>query len=209
MDQSLQERLHVVLEQQRAAFAAERMPSLEVRKDRLQRVRTMTAKYGDELAAAISQDFGHRARQESLLADVYTVESGAKHALRHLRGWMKPKRVSTALHFLPASNQLLPQPLGVVGVVAPWNYPYYLAMAPALAALAAGNRVMIKPSELTPATSDLMARMVSEFFAPEEMQVIVGDADVGRAFTQLPFDHLFFTGSTAVAGWWPRPRPRT
>jgi len=198
MDQSLQERLHVVLEQQRAAFAAERMPSLEVRKDRLQRVRTMTAKYGDELAAAISQDFGHRARQESLLADVYTVESGAKHALRHLRGWMKPKRVSTALHFLPASNQLLPQPLGVVGVVAPWNYPYYLAMAPALAALAAGNRVMIKPSELTPATSDLMARMVSEFFAPEEMQVIVGDADVGRAFTQLPFDHLFFTGSTAV-----------
>jgi len=198
MDQSLQERLHVVLEQQRAAFAAERMPSLEVRKDRLQRVRAMTAKYGDELAAAISQDFGHRARQESLLADVYTVESGAKHALRHLRGWMKAKRVSTALHFLPASNQLLPQPLGVVGVVAPWNYPYYLAMAPALAALAAGNRVMIKPSELTPATSALMARMVSEFFAPEEMQVIVGDADVGRAFTQLPFDHLFFTGSTAV-----------
>jgi coniferyl-aldehyde dehydrogenase len=102
------------------------------------------------------------------------------------------------MHFWPARNRLLRQPLGVVGVVSPWNYPYYLAMAPALAALAAGNRVLIKPSELTPATSELMARMVREHFAPEEMQVIVGDAEVGRAFTNLPFDHLFFTGSTAV-----------
>jgi len=198
MDQSLQERLHLALEQQRAAFRAEMMPSLAVRKDRLQRVRAMTAKYEEELAAAISQDFGNRARQETLLADVFTVESGAKHALRHLRRWMKPKRVPTALHFLPASNRLMPQPLGVVGVLSPWNYPYYLAMAPAMAALAAGNRVMIKPSELTPATSALMARMVAEFFAPEEMQVIAGDAEVGRAFSHLPFDHLFFTGSTAV-----------
>ncbi|WIT12362.1 coniferyl aldehyde dehydrogenase [Paucibacter sediminis] len=198
MDQSLQERLHLALEQQRAAFRAEMMPSLAVRKDRLQRVRAMTAKYEEELAAAISQDFGNRARQETLLADVFTVESGAKHALRHLRRWMKPKRVPTALHFLPASNRLMPQPLGVVGVLSPWNYPYYLAMAPAMAALAAGNRVMIKPSELTPATSALMARMVAEFFKPEEMQVITGDAEVGRAFSHLPFDHLFFTGSTAV-----------
>ncbi|MEJ6000973.1 coniferyl aldehyde dehydrogenase [Paucibacter soli] len=198
MDQSLQERLHLALEQQRAAYQAEMMPSLAVRRDRLQRVQAMTAKYAEELAAAISQDFGHRARQETLLADVFTVESGVKHALRHLRGWMKARRVPTALQYLPSSNRLLPQPLGVVGVVSPWNYPYYLAMAPALAALAAGNRVMIKPSELTPATSALMARMVAEFFAPEEMQVITGDAEVGRAFTNLPFDHLFFTGSTAV-----------
>ena len=87
---------------------------------------------------------------------------------------------------------------GVIGIVSPWNYPYYLAMAPALAALAAGNRVMIKPSELTPATSALMARLVAEHFAPEEMHVVTGDAEVGKAFTQLPFDHLFFTGSTPV-----------
>jgi coniferyl-aldehyde dehydrogenase len=90
------------------------------------------------------------------------------------------------------------QPLGVVGIVSPWNYPYYLAMEPAVAALAAGNRVLIKPSELTPATSALMARLVSEHFRPEEMLVITGDAEVGKAFTALPFDHLFFTGSTAV-----------
>jgi coniferyl-aldehyde dehydrogenase len=198
MNQTLQERLHLALELQRAAYQAEMYPSYAIRQDRLQRVRHMTAKYADQLADAISQDFGNRARQETLLADVFTVESGAKHAQKHLRRWMRPRRVSTALHFLPASNQLLRQPLGVVGVVAPWNYPFYLAMAPALAALAAGNRVMIKPSELTPATSALMAKMVAEFFAPEEMQVITGDAEVGRAFSQLPFDHLFFTGSTAV-----------
>lgn len=198
MNQTLVETLRLALETQRAAFAAEPMPTLAVRRDRLERVRAMTATHAEELASAIAQDFGHRARQETLLADAFTVQSAARHAMRHVGRWMKPRRVPTALHFLPASNRLMPQPLGVVGVVAPWNYPYYLALAPALAALAAGNRVMIKPSELTPATSALMARIIGTHFAPEEMQVIVGDADVGRAFTELPFDHLFFTGSTAI-----------
>lgn len=198
MNEAMQERLQLVLAQQRAAFDAEMSPSLAVRRDRLQRLLAMTQRYADELVTTISQDFGQRARQESLLADVFTVESGVRHALSHLRSWMKPRRMPTALHFLPASNQLLRQPLGVVGIVSPWNYPYNLAMNPALAALAAGNRVMIKPSELTPETSALMARMVSEYFAPDEMQVICGDAEMGRAFVTLPFDHLFFTGSTNV-----------
>jgi coniferyl-aldehyde dehydrogenase len=198
VNQGIEEHLRVALEQQRAAFASETFPTLAVRRDRLGRVRQMTEKHAQELAAAIAQDFENRARQETLLTEVFTVQSAVRHAIRHLPGWMKTRRVPTAMHFWPARNRLLRQPLGVVGVVSPWNYPYYLAMAPALAALAAGNRVLIKPSELTPATSELMARMVREHFAPEEMQVIVGDADVGRAFTSLPFDHLFFTGSTAV-----------
>ncbi|MFG6465258.1 coniferyl aldehyde dehydrogenase [Roseateles sp. BYS87W] len=198
MDIALQERLQLALTAQRRAFEAERMPSYAVRRDRLERLLKMTRQHGEALAAAMARDFGHRARQESLLADVFTVESGAKHALHRLRRWMKPRRVETPLHFLPARNVLMRQPLGVVGVVAPWNYPYYLAMAPAVAALAAGNRVLIKPSELTPETSALMARIVAEHFAPEEMHVITGDAEVGKAFTQLPFDHLFFTGSTPV-----------
>ena len=198
MDQSVQERLHLILEMQRAAFNAERMPSLAVRRDRLQRVLTMTAKHGDAIAAAISKDFGHRSAHETQLADLFTVQSAAKHALHHLRGWMKARRMPTALHFLPARNELLRQPLGVVGVISPWNYPYSMALIPALSALAAGNRVLIKPSELTPETSALMARMVAEFFAPDELQLINGDASVGRAFSNLPFDHLFFTGSTAV-----------
>ncbi len=198
MDTALQERLHLALLTQRRAFEAERMPSYEVRRDRLERLLAMTRQHAEALATAMAQDFGHRARQESLLADLFTVEAGARHALKHLRGWMKPRRVATPLHFLPGRNVLMRQPLGVVGVVSPWNYPYYLAMEPAVAALAAGNRVLIKPSELTPATSELMARLVAECFAPEEMQVITGDAEVGKAFTALPFDHLFFTGSTPV-----------
>jgi len=198
MHQNLPEHLRLALEQQRAAFEADPAPSLEVRRDRLRRVQQMTQQHAGALAEAISQDFSHRAPQETQLADVFTVQAAARHALRHLRGWMKPRRVPTALHFLPGRNRLLRQPLGVVGIVSPWNYPYYLAMAPAVAALAAGNRVLVKPSELTPATSALLARMVAAHFAPEEMQVVTGDAQVGRAFVALPFDHLFFTGSTAV-----------
>ncbi|WP_416761188.1 coniferyl aldehyde dehydrogenase [Roseateles sp. So40a] len=198
MDQALHERLHLLLEQQRAAFDRDRLPTLAQRRDRLARLQRMTAENADALADAMARDFGHRSRHESLLADLFTVQSGARHAIRHLKRWMAVKRAPTALHFLPASNRLMPQPLGVVGIVAPWNYPYYLAMAPALAALAAGNRVMIKPSELTPATSELMARIVAQHFAPDEMTVVTGDAEVGKAFTQLPFDHLFFTGSTPV-----------
>ncbi len=198
MNQSLSESLHLLLEQQRAAFRREPMPTLAQRRERLDRVIAMTRKHSDALVTAIAQDFGHRASEETLLADIFTVEAAARHARRHLPRWMKTRRMPTGLHFLPGRNRLMPQPLGVVGVIAPWNYPYQLALSPALAALAAGNRVLIKPSELTPATAALMARMVAEFFAPEEMQVVNGDAEVARAFAALPFDHLFFTGSTAV-----------
>ena len=111
---------------------------------------------------------------------------------------MKPQRMPTAMHYRPGSNRLLRQPLGVVGIISPWNYPYQLAVAPAVAAIAAGNRVMIKPSELTPRFSDLLARIVAEFFDEGEMAVVIGDAQTGKTFTELPFDHLFFTGSTAV-----------
>jgi len=198
MTDTLHAALSLALDAQRNAFVAEPMPTLAVRRDRVERIRAMTVRHADDLAAAISQDFGHRARQETDLADIITVRLAARHALRHLRAWMKPRRVPTDLHFLPGRNLLMRQPLGVVGIVAPWNYPYYLAFAPAVAALAAGNRVMIKPSEATPATSALMARMVAEHFAAEEMRVFEGGAEVGRAFASLPFDHLFFTGSVPV-----------
>jgi len=111
---------------------------------------------------------------------------------------MRPRRVPTDIKYRPGFNRLISQPLGVVGVVAPWNYPYQLSMLPALGALAAGNRVMIKPSELAPRTAELMVRIVREFFAENELAVFPGDAAVGKAFVELPFDHLFFTGSTAV-----------
>ena len=111
---------------------------------------------------------------------------------------MRTRRLPTALQFLPARNRLMRQPKGVVGIVAPWNYPVNLALAPAAAALAAGNRVMIKPSELTPRCAELLARMIAKFFAADELAVVIGDAAVGQTFVELPFDHLLFTGSTRV-----------
>ncbi len=183
---------------QRAAFAREMNPSLGVRRDRLERLLLLTKTHQDAIIEAISADFGHRSRQETDLADIFTVLSAIRHTQRHLRRWMKARRVPTPLHLLPASSELIRQPLGVIGVISPWNYPYQLAMLPVAAALAAGNRAMLKPSELTPRFSELLRQITAESFAPDEFAVLPGDVEMGRAFSRLPFDHLFFTGSTAV-----------
>lgn len=198
MLQTRQNALGIRFEAQCRAFEAEPFPSLEVRKDRLKRLLALTERHEAEICAAIDSDFTGRAAQETRLAELFVVRAGIRHAVRHLRGWMRERRVATSLPFLPGRNRLLPQPLGVVGIVSPWNYPFQLAMAPATAALAAGNRVLIKPSELTPKFSDLLARLVEEHFSADEMSVVVGDAEVGKAFVSMPFDHLLFTGSTAV-----------
>lgn len=183
---------------QKTAFASEPWPSLQVRQSRLERLAALTKDNEAAIIAAIDADFGGRSSHETRLAELFVVSTGINHARSHLKGWMRTRRVPTALHFLPAHNKLMPQPLGVVGVISPWNYPFQLALGPALAAVAAGNRVMIKPSELTPHFSDLLARLVADLFDPAELCVVTGDADVGKAFSALPFDHLFFTGSTAV-----------
>ncbi|MEN9867017.1 MAG: hypothetical protein RL748_2607, partial [Pseudomonadota bacterium] len=183
---------------QQQAFLADMVPSRAVRHERLQRLLQMTEKYGKEIADTISADFGNRSPHLTRLSDTMLVEAAVKHAQRHLRGWMRTRRAPTAIYFMPGSNAIMRQPLGVVGIIAPWNYPYQLAMSPAVGAIAAGNRVMIKPSELTPRFSALLEKIVAEFFKPEEMIVINGDAQVGRAFSELPFDHLLFTGSTQV-----------
>ncbi len=198
MENSPTMRLYAIFERQRAAFAADMNPTLTSRKDRLARLAAMGEKHAGEIVEAISADFGHRSSHETQMAELVLVGGTIRHAERHLNSWMKPRRMPTALHYRPASNRLLRQPLGVVGIVAPWNYPYQLALAPAVAAIAAGNRGMIKPSELTPRFSELLRRIVAESFVEDEMAVVTGDAQIGKAFTELPFDHLFFTGSTAV-----------
>ena len=198
MENSPTARLYAILERQRSAFAQEMNPTLAVRKDRLARLAAMGEKHAAQVVEAISADFGHRSAHETQMAELVLVGGTIRHAERHLKAWMKPRRMPTAMHYRPGSNRLLRQPLGVVGIIAPWNYPYQLAVAPAVAAIAAGNRVMIKPSELTPRFSELLARIVAEFFDEGEMAVVIGDAQTGKAFTELPFDHLFFTGSTAV-----------
>ncbi|QKD01260.1 coniferyl aldehyde dehydrogenase [Mesorhizobium loti] len=183
---------------QRAAFDKQPFPDLSVRKDRLKRLLDLTEQHEADICAAINSDFGGRSTHETRLAELFVVRAGIRHTLSRLKGWMRERRVATTLPFLPGKNRLVPQPLGVVGIVSPWNYPFQLAVAPVTAALAAGNRVLVKPSELTPAFSELLARLAGEHFAADELSVITGDAEMGKAFVSMPFDHLLFTGSTAV-----------
>lgn len=184
--------------QQRQAFQADMNPSYGTRLDRLDRLQKMTNENSEALSAAISADFGHRPQQVTQLADLMSVGVALRHTRKNLKRWMRDQRIPTALQYRPGYNRLVRQPLGVVGVISPWNYPYELAIGPTLAALAAGNRVMLKPSELTPRFSELMASLVAKYFSADEFTVVVGDAEVGRAFTELAFDHLLFTGSTQV-----------
>jgi coniferyl-aldehyde dehydrogenase len=183
---------------QRAAFAAAPDPPLALRRDRLDRLAAAVEQNEREIIAAVAADFGARSAQETRLAELFMIHAGIRHAQRHLAEWMRSRRVPTPLYLRPGRSRIVRQPVGVVGIISPWNYPVQLALLPAVAALAAGNRVLLKPSELTPQTSALLARIAGERFAADELAVVTGGADVGEAFARLPFDHLFFTGSTAV-----------
>ena len=173
------------------------VPAL-VRKERLLRIQKILHEHGTTLAAAVQADFGVRSPQLTEMADLMVLRTMLSHALRNLNQWMRPQRVWTPVHLLPGTGRIEHQPLGVVGIISPWNYPLQLALGPAIAAIAAGNRVMLKPSELTPHTSAQLAHVIGQFFAPEEFCVIQGDTQVASHFSGLPFDHLVFTGSTAV-----------
>ena len=152
----------------------------------------------DRIAAAISTDFGHRSAHETWLLEVFPSLESCRHARRHLGRWMKPRRRPVSIWFQPGRARIIPQPLGVVGIIVPWNYPLLLAIAPISAALAAGNRVMVKMSEFTPRTGELLAELALQHFPEGEVKVVLGDAGVGAEFARLPFDHLLFTGSTRV-----------
>ena len=191
------DRLKPALARLRAAHLAH-IPSYGERMLALERLGQAVRKHAAELVAACSADFGRRAPLETLGADVLVSLDEIKHARKHLRRWMRAQRRSVNLSFLPARGEVRYSPLGVVGIVAPWNYPFQLAIVPLANALAAGNRVMIKPSEFTPTVSALIARMIGEIFTADEVLVVQGDAGLSAAFSQLPFDHLLFTGSTAV-----------
>jgi len=172
--------------------------SAAVRRDRLRRLLALLTEHTAEFEAAISADFGHRSVHETRLLEAHVAEAGVKLALRHLDSWMRPKRVRTQLPFVPGSNRLIPQPLGVVGIISPWNYPLQLTLAPMTGALAAGNRVMLKPSELTPHFSEVLRATIGRYFDSTEAVAIEGGPDIAAAVSSLPFDHLLFTGSTRV-----------
>jgi len=170
----------------------------EQRMDALTRLLDATRRWEGRIADAIDADFGARSRHETAMAEVFVVVSYIKYVQKHLKRWMRPSRRHVDMLFKPAANEVLYQPLGVVGVIAPWNYPVQLALVPLASALAAGNRVLLKPSEITGQTAEVMTDMMAELFSPRVVGVVNGGADVGAAFSRLPFDHLFFTGSTGV-----------
>lgn len=181
-----------------ARSRAEPAPDCAARLDRLARLRAVVAATEERFRQAISADFGHRSAVETTIAETMMVFSEIRHASKHLKSWMAPQRVATALQFLPARNRLMPQPLGVVGIIAPWNYPLQLTLAPAIGAIAAGNRVIIKPSELVPHFSALLKETVAQKFDVTELLVTGVEDEIAKGFAQLPFDHLVFTGSTRV-----------
>lgn len=183
--------------QHRASRDAPVVPVAE-RRDRVQRIQRLLDAHGSAIAAAVEADFGVRSAALTEVADLLVLRNLLGQLLRRLEAWSRPVRVHTPMQLKPARAWIQRQPLGVVGVISPWNYPLQLSLGPAATALAAGNRVMLKPSELTPRTSALLAERVAEAFAPEEFAVVQGDAGVASQFAALPFDHLFFTGSTAV-----------
>ena len=189
--------LAATLAQLRGAWQQQR-PDYTQRRDDLRRLRAAFKARLPEMVAAIAADFGHRSPHESRIADGMAVTGEIDHLLSHLRGWMKPRRVGTGWRFWPARAQVRPLPVGVVGVIAPWNYPVNLALVPLATAIAAGHHVMLKPSEHTPRTAAFLQSLLAEVFPPERVAVAQGGADVAATFAALPLDHLVFTGSTAV-----------
>lgn len=192
------ERLQPLLDQQRCAFQANPYPDATARLQWLDALHHLLASHQQALIEAISTDFGNRSADETRLAEIMPSLHGIHYARRRLRKWMKPSRRSVGLAFQPASARVVYQPLGVVGIIVPWNYPLYLAIGPLIGALAAGNRVMLKMSESTPTTGQLLKYLLAQVFAEDQVAVVLGEADVAIAFSRLPFDHLLFTGSTSI-----------
>lgn len=191
--------LHDVFAKQKAAYADAPYPSIQQRREDLDKLASILREYKDELAEAINTDFSCRSKDETLLAEIMVTLEGIKYNRKNLKKWMKPSRRHVSALFAPASNKVYYQPKGVVGIMVPWNYPIQLAAAPLAAAFAAGNRAVIKLSEFTPATNEVMQRMFASAFSDDKVALVLGEAQVGAEFSNLHWDHLLFTGSTAVA----------
>ncbi len=194
------DQMRATLDAMRADFTASLPEPLSVRKDRLTRAIAMLVDHGEALAAAVSEDFGHRSSKLTILSDINPSITGMKHARKHVDSWARTEKRKTMfpLSLLGARSRVEYQPKGVVGLIAPWNFPVGMVMTPLAGIFAAGNRVMIKPSEFTPRTSDLFAELFPKYFSKEEVAVITGGPEVGKAFSELPFDHIIFTGATTI-----------
>jgi coniferyl-aldehyde dehydrogenase len=191
-----------VLDSQKAAHLRDGAPSVELRIERIDRCIGLLVDNRAEIEEALNADFGARSREASAFTDVASSIGTLKYAKERVKAWMRPEKRKTTpslLGLFGAKAEVRFQPKGVIGIISPWNFPVNLTFTPLAGVLAAGNRARIKPSEYTPATSELMARMFSSVFSPEEIAVVTGGPDVGQAFAGLAFDHLVFTGATSIA----------
>ena len=205
--ETLQE-MESVLKLQKKLHIEEGPASIELRKDRLNRCIKMIKEYSDEIIDALQKDFGNRDPKSSFLTEIATTIGVLQHAIKNVDKWTKDEKrpsnvdrpffIRMLMGFLGSKSYIKYQPLGTVGVISPWNFPVNLILAPLGGIFAAGNRAMIKPSELTPATSEVTKRMFEAYFDKSEAAVFTGDAEVGAAFSALPFDHLLFTGGTQI-----------
>lgn len=191
--------LHSIFDRQKSAFARCTPLSLNRRLEALSALHQSVINHQDELIQAVSADFGNRAVAETRLLELFPLFDEIRFTKRHLRRWMKPRSVAANWQFLPSRAKLVYQPLGVVGILGAWNYPVLLTLSPLANALAAGNHVMLKPSEHAPSTANIIQRLIAEAFPEEYVTTITGDKDIASSFCALPFDHLLFTGSTNVA----------
>ncbi|WP_234806407.1 aldehyde dehydrogenase family protein [Mycolicibacter nonchromogenicus] len=187
-----------LLDKQRRSFADDGPPSAAVRRNRIDRLLAMVLDNVDAFTAAMADDFGTRSRAACMATEMIGMIPVVEHTRSHVRQWMRPSRLLRGARLVGLRAEVQPSPLGVVGIIGPWNFPLQLVVVPAAAAFAAGNRVMVKMSEITSRTADLMARLAPKYFDENEFAVVTGGADVAAAFTRLPFDHIFFTGSPSV-----------
>ncbi|WP_043985435.1 aldehyde dehydrogenase family protein [Mycolicibacterium llatzerense] len=192
------EELRAILDRQRQAFLADGFPGVAVRRNRIDRLVALVLDNAEAFAEAMAADYGTRAKAGSLFTEVLGMMSVIEHTRSHVPQWMQSTKPIRAARMLGLRAEVLPCPLGVVGVIGPWNFPLNLVVLPAVAAFAAGNRVMIKMSEITAQTAALMTTLVPRYFDQAELAVVTGGPEVAAAFSELPFDHLFFTGSPAV-----------
>lgn len=192
------EKMNEIFAKQRAAFLRDGAPSYNERIDNINRLQKVMLDNKERIVDAICADFGAHSKHEAFLAEIFTTLSGMRYTKKNLKKWMQPRRRHVDITFQPAKAKVIYQPKGVVGIMSPWNYPFYLSAVPMVTALAAGNRIMLKPSEITAKTSELMVELFHSIFDSELVYVVTGGPSVGDAFSKLPWDHLFFTGSTAL-----------
>jgi coniferyl-aldehyde dehydrogenase len=193
-----QSSMQELFEQQRIAYHSMPASSYQSRVSKLNKLKTSLLAYREQFVIALASDYGHRSANDTMIADILPCVTNINYTLKNLKKWMEPERRHSGLLLAPSSVQVYYQPLGVVGIIVPWNFPIMLSIGPLITAIAAGNHAMLKMSEFTPATNKVLITLLGEVFTREEVVIVEGEAEIAAQFSALPFDHLLFTGSTTV-----------